>query len=257
MAVSFDEFDTLGREAWIAKANLDLKGKKDANEFVYYVEDGLQISAFQTQDPSKLCTPIVGPKTKSGVLLSSPTESNNIAKKLLENGVEALSFEVGKDTNYDELFDGIHLDMITILLVATHEDIDLKKLNAFISHHYDEKNVEIILKSNNNQINHRSILLTLNHNDSFKTRIKSASTAIKTVISSGNYHHVAIEISLKRDLLAQIAELRAIRILWSKILELENRTFTPLTIITTTDILIGNIDDVHPLIQVNYLLMSA
>ncbi len=257
MSVNFDEFDTLTREAWIAKANLDLKGKKDANGLVYNVEEGLQISAFQTSDPSHVYAPIVGPQTKSGVMISSSPESNGIAKKLLENGVEALSFVIEKDTDFDILFEGIYLDMITVVLVCTNDDIDLSELDAYLSKNYADKNVDIILKNNKNQIKHKSIVVTLDHNDSFKTRIANASSTIKKVVSSGNYKNSVIDVSLKRDLLAQIAELRAIRMIWSQILESQNMPFTPLSIITNTDILLGNVDDVHPLIQVNYLLMSA
>ena len=40
------EFKKVSREEWIAKANADLKGKINAEEVMYKVEEGISLSPF-------------------------------------------------------------------------------------------------------------------------------------------------------------------------------------------------------------------
>lgn len=255
MTVNFHEFYTQSKEDWIAKASQDLKGKIDAN-FLYCVEENFYISSFQTQNVAIKRAPIMGPMTKSGVIIPSSPLSNSIALRLLDKGAEAIFFDVTKDTNYDVLFEGIYLDMITVILSSAH-DIDELKLNEYISKNYKDKEVYIIIKNQKNSISHKTIVLTLNHTDSFKIRMSNVTSFVNSVVSSGNYKKVIIEVSLKKDFLAQVAELRAMRIIWSRIIDKNKLTFYPLTIMTNLDIMGDNINEVHPLIKVNYLLMSA
>ena len=257
MSVIFEEFDTQTREEWIAKANLDLKGKKDANDFLYFVEDGLQISAFQTHDSVQTNYAIDGPSTISGVIIGDTKDDNQIARKLLENGAQALAFDLDASTNFADLFDGIYLDMITTYLVSPKDDIDQNKLSEYISNNYSDKNIDIIIEGNIISKNFKRVITTLDHTTNFRDRILKFTNTFRALSDGSEYQDAVLKLSLKKDFLAQIAELRAIRIIWSKILEEKNISFTPLTIISTLDILDVQNDEIHPLIQANYLLMSA
>jgi len=257
MSVIFEEFDTQTREEWIAKANLDLKGKKDANDFLYFVEDGLQVSAFQTHDSVPTSYAIDGPSTISGVIIGDTKEANKIARKLLENGAQALGFDVDASTHFEDLFDGIYLDMINAYLVSSKDDIDQNKLSEYISNSYADKNVVIILDRHYTNDGFKWVAGTLDHTATFKDRLSQTLKILQKVVENRSYQGAVLKLSLKKDFLAQIAELRAIRVIWSKILEEKNISFTPLTIISTLDILNDQNDEIHPLIQANYLLMSA
>jgi Methylmalonyl-CoA mutase len=257
MSVIFDEFNTQTREEWIAKANLDLKGKKNANDFLYFVEEGLQISSFQTHDSVQTNYAIDGPSTIPGVIIGDTKDDNQIAKKLLENGAHALAFDVDASTNFADLFDGIYLDMITTYLVSPKGDIDQNKLSEYISNNYSDKNIDIIIDGNIISKNFKKVITTLDHTTNFRGRILQFTNTFRALSDESEYQDAVLKLSLKKDLLAQIAELRAIRIIWSKILEEKNISFTPLTIISTLDILNDQNDEIHPLIQANYLLMSA
>ncbi|HMU03273.1 MAG TPA: methylmalonyl-CoA mutase family protein [Saprospiraceae bacterium] len=257
MSVSFEEFNTQTREEWIAKANQDLKGKKDANEFIYFVEEGLQISPFQTNDSAPTTYTIEGPKTISGVIIGDTNEANQVARKFLENGAQALAFDVISGTNYENLFEGIHLDMITTHLMSSNNDLDQNKLSEYISKSYSDKNVDIIIDGNHTSGSFKKIVTSLDYTTSFRLRIQQITKTFRNLADGNEYQNTVIKLSLKKDFLAQIAELRAIRVIWSKVLEEKKIIFTPLTIISTIDILDELNDDIHPLIQANYLLMSA
>lgn len=257
MSVSFEEFNTQTREEWIAKANQDLKGKKDANEFIYFVEEGLQISPFQTNDFVPTAYTIEGPNTISGVIIGETTEANQVARKFLDNGAQALAFDVNASTNYENLFDGIHLDMITTYIMVSNNDLDQNKLFEYISSRYSGKSTDIVIGDNLASDSFKKIVTSLNHATTFRNRIQQITNAFRALVNESEYQNAVLKLSLKKDFLAQIAELRAIRVIWSNVLEEKKITFTPLNIISTIDILDDHSEEVHPLIQANYLLMSA
>ncbi len=257
MSVSFEEFGTQTREEWISKANLDLKGKKDANELVYFVEEGLEISSFRTNDSISTNYTIEGPNTISGVIIGETNEANQVARKFLENGAQALTFDVNASTDYENLFDGIHLDMITTYLTSTNYDLDQSKLSEYISRSYTDKKIDMIIDGSHTSGIFKKIVTSIDHSTTFRNRIQQVTNAFRTLADGSESQNAVLKLSLKKDFLAQIAELRAIRAIWSKVLAEKTLTFTPLTIISNLDILNDQNDEIHPLIQANYLLMSA
>ena len=234
------KFDKVSRQEWIAKANIDLKGKVAADELVYHVEEGISFSPFITDKDVFLTDSLVGPKTKTGikVLAGSEIEANKKALKMLNLGAEVLAFNTKSDVDLSALFDGIYLEMIIIILYCDDVDTVNKKVNRFLKENYEGKSTQIVLMSASDGVN-------LRYDDSFTHRMQKVSQLLKNREDEDNFFLI---IELKKDFLAQIAELRAIR-------KMADGASIYIVALISTASFDGS--DIHPLIISNYLLMSA
>ncbi|MBK9733630.1 MAG: hypothetical protein IPO92_01155 [Saprospiraceae bacterium] len=259
MSVSFNEFMYVSQESWMAKSNKDLKEKIRAEDLKYFVEPGLEFNPFLTGESTSNRLPVIGPKTIPGVYIDilDSHEANLMAIEMLSGGTASLAIAVDEKSDFDILFEGIYLDMIRLVLVVKSGFEEVRQhLDTFFKEHNTDFPKEIIIKSEKYIKGFKNAVGNLKSDLSFQKRLNLAASILNNHVGQG-LENLTIEISLKQDFLAQIAELRAIRILWANILNSNNASFYPLTIITNIDTCNQNIKDKHPLIAVNFMLMSA
>jgi Methylmalonyl-CoA mutase len=242
--INWNAFSKMDTDAWMEKANQDSKGKYVAEDFVYNVENDFLISPFTDFQPSKSYESIFKTHSKSGIFISSleSTIANKNAIHYLETGVESVLFYVDVDTNYAELFKDIFLEYVSIILIAKDDlNICKKQLKTYLAQIENSDTLDITLVQDKNK--------GLKAEQSFKERLTLFAEWIKNIPTEPTF---TLFIEPKSDFLAQIAELRALRILWHD----HNFPQHDLKIIVTSTPNDNN-SDVHPLIIENYKLMSA
>jgi hypothetical protein len=243
--VDWSEFQKMDSEAWMAKADLDLRGKKQASDLLYNIEDDFFISPFLTQN--EVVTSLVTPSnTSAGVWIDATNikDANNKAMHLLNFGPTYLLIKINSEfTSFEELFYGIHLEMVAVVLMASRKLPELELLlKSYLDKYYHNKTTNINLISSSDNL--------IRSNITFKNRLKLFGGISK---NSAKDKITTVLIALKKDFLAQIAELRAMRAIW---INNGNDPSSLFIISIVDDQDISNIE-VHPLIQINYLLMSA
>jgi hypothetical protein len=231
-------FKKVSQAEWLAKANVDLKGKTQAENLKYEVEGGISISPFLTQKDVHQRPSIKGPQTLAGIEIIAKTDkiANQKSKEMLNYGAQVLAFRVSGDTDLDQLFDGIFLDMITVILYIDLAENIRSKVQQYLNSKYQQTQTDVRISDEKNTF-------YLKEDLSFRQRI----------IAAGNFmdqknDDLYMIVELKKDFLAQISELRALRTL----IHSQNKKVF-IASVTNED---GN-TDVHPLIVNNYLLMSA
>ena len=255
--VRWDEFEKISTSEWLKKINIDLKGKKLAEDYTYLVCEGLECSPFLTESDVPSAPPLLGPHTKPGVhiIADQPSAANHKAHSMLSYGAEALSFIIDESWDFNILFEGIYLDMIHVIL-KTEGDIDTvrKKVEDYTNKNYSKKNTNIFVISAE-ETKRTGIHLKYKH--TVKERLQLLKSYLNEMPVNQNAGYLVITLDLKKDFLAQIAELRAIR------KHLENyKTSHPE--IKNEVLLISQIhpdaynpEQIHPLIVSNYLIMSS
>lgn len=243
--VTWSEFEKMNDIEWKAKADDDLKGKKSSDDLLFYVDNDIQISPFLTNAPKP--EPITGIWTKSGVLVkgNSWREINSKAIKMLKLGAQSLVIEIDESVDFKVLFDDIYLEIIDVYLKVDNLNIEKtsKKLKEYLGYHYNEKNTNVFICR---------FIFQLENEATFSERMKSFSqycSSISDASAINNY----VFLSLKKDFLSQIAELRAIRQYW----QMAGKNPKHLTIISYIEDSMLRNTEIHPLIIANYLLMSA
>jgi hypothetical protein len=255
--VLWDEFEKVSTSEWLKKANIDLKGKKQAEDFIYKVCEGVDCSPFLTEGDVLSAKPIYGPSTKSGVhiLADHPIAANSKAIPMLSFGVEALSFDVNDTWDLDLLFGNIYLEMVSVILqVEGSIDVVRHKVDVYIKKKYSGKTTNIIIISAKES---HDTGIYLKYENTVSERLNLIKGHLDEMALNSSTTAPIIILDLKKDFLAQIAELRAIR----KRME-QYKTVHPE--IKSEVLLISRIhqeayvsDQIHPLIICNYLIMSS
>jgi hypothetical protein len=243
--LEWGEFNKMTTEEWKSKVDLDLKGKKLASDFAYNVEGDFKVDPFitQNQNINSLSLPPIFTKSCIWIKVSDAKSGNQKALNFLSLGTESLVIEMDNDLDFEVLFEGIYLDMITVFLIVKENGDALKsKLSAYIATYYPLENVNILLLFINKN--------KLGFEDSFKGRLVRFNSLVDDT-PQGNQLLVLVE--LKKDFLAQIAELRALRTIWMK-KKAKAENLILIACFNEKSILD---DEIHPLIISNYLLMSA
>lgn len=243
--IDWKEFNKLDAQGWKSKVDLDLKGKKVASDFSYNVENDFFISPFLTQADTSSIERDPNQHTKSCVWINDNDikAANLTALNYLNLGAEYLIIEVGNDWSLNVLLKDIHLEMIGIVLIAKTENILLNtQLRAYLDVNYVNKTTDISI------IHHEDVWFSFE--DTFKKRLKKFSQLSKAYKPNEQQF---IIIALKKDFFAQISELRAIRKIWAN----DGNKPNNLTVIALAEAQNIINTDVHPLIIINYLLMSA
>ncbi len=260
MDVSFDEFKRISRDQWVEKIDTDLKGSKLSSDFSYLVESGLSIDPFLTDACVEKKAAIDGPTSRAGVYIDilDSHEANLESLAMLRNGAESLAIEIDNQTNFDVLFDGIYVDMIDVVLIYAGEFLEKEiEFIAYLHRRYEKIPEGISIQSASWSKNFSNIVVALDHSETFINRLSSMTQVLMGQVKNGRSKGLVLKLSLKQDFFAQIAELRAIRILWAKILEVNDQQFWPLQVISNIDLSSQNVKEKHPLIAVNYLMISA
>ncbi len=251
----WDDFKKVSAEEWMAQANIDLKGKMNAADLKYIVDENLSFSPFLTAGNVPPSNPVSGPVTIAGSEIGYENDKNsNInALKMLSYGAQALALTVDENVNFDTLFDGIYLDMIKVVLKTKGNNAGIReKLQKYLKLRYAEQTINIWFLEPEKD----TPTLYLYYDTSFSERIRSVKAFNKACIVSGPTQNTIVFVELKKDFLAQISELRAIRKMWEEVREAQPQTGDLIIIAGIhKDSLIST--EVHPLIVTNYLLMSA
>lgn len=255
--VLWDEFEKVSTSDWLKKANTDLKGKKQAEDFIYQVCNDLDCSPFLTDDDVFYSKPICSTPTKSGVHIQAghPVAANSKAICMLAYGVEALSFDVNDTWELDLLFSNIYLDMVSVILnVEGSIDVVRQKVDVYIKQKYSEKTTNIIIISAKE--NHGPGIY-LRYDSTVTERLNLIKSHLDEMALNKSITLPIIVLDLKKDFLAQIAELRAIRIRMEQYKTLHPEMSSGVLLISRIhqDAYIS--DQIHPLIISNYLIMSS
>ena len=255
--VLWDEFEKVSTSDWLKKANIDLKGKKQAEDFIYQVCDGVNCSPFLTEGDVLSAKPIYGPPCKSGVhiVADHPVAANSKAISMLSYGVEALSFDVNDTWDLDLLFGNIYLDMISVILkVEGSIDVVRQKVDVYIKQNYSGKTTKIIIISAKE--NHGPGIY-LKYECTVSERLNLIKSHLDEMALIKSTTVPIIVLDLKKDFLAQIAELRAIRKRMQQYKTVHPEMKSEVVLISRIhqDAFIS--DQIHPLIISNYLIMSS
>ncbi len=224
MPVSFSEFEKPSLANWIDKADLDLKGKMLADEMTYQVEPGLQVPVFLDSTPEN--PSFLTARSKVGVEIRNL--QNDIVLHALELGAQALLLRWKDDTPIAPFFTGVIIEIIDL----TIDDRQCSSQTSSALKYFMASNGYGAVTFLSDGVNE------LLASDSFQDRIRT--------IKSRTQDNILLE--LKSDFLAQIAELRAIRIITKA---------QPIKILATLDSQLAASSDRQSLIAVNYAFMAA
>jgi len=137
----FDEFETVSTKQWKQKIQFDLKGA-DYNNLVWNSNEGIQVKPFYNSDDLNKTLPSIQPKSTAfklceTIFVANAVISNQKAKEILNQGIEALKFIIPSE--------GIEIN--TLL-----KDIDFTKIPLyfklqFLSETYISKIIAITKKA--------------------------------------------------------------------------------------------------------------
>lgn len=244
MALTWDDFKKLDSKAWKEKAAADSKGKYEVDKLNYNVEGDFLVDAFITSE-SSASSSLTRIHAKSGLYVDivgySEADINGHILKHLQSGVDSLIIASDENVELETLLKGVFPDMIEIILLAYGEKSILEKSVAtYIEKNYHDKRDQIAISVHNPFV--------LSSDQKFSERLRSFHSHMQKLDQDET---LMIKLSLKNDFIAQIAELRAMRIIWS----LSGRSENKLVIIAVS--YIGDNQDINPLIVTNYHMMSA
>ncbi|MCZ2100933.1 MAG: methylmalonyl-CoA mutase family protein [Chitinophagales bacterium] len=242
--LTWDEFIKQDSEAWRMAAASASKGKYDVTQLNYNVENDFIIDAFQTTSTEDWAFEL-GFISKSGLFVRVPTkEAHLINQRILNSlqiGIDSLVLEVEADVDLSRVLAGIYPDMVDLVILT---DGDQSKLKTQIQSYLDvtstdsSKSIEIPVVTP----------IRLSGDQKFSERLLVFRDCVNRLHAADA---LILRVALKQDFLAQIAELRAMRIVWHQ----SGRLDENLKIIATAT---GkSSSDVHPMIMANYQLMSA
>ena len=246
--IDFDKFLNSSKEDWREFVAKSLKDGHDITSLSTPITDGITFDPFVGFDEIGIVQPLDTPKSKSCITIPNSANANTQALEVLGMGVESLILCLKGSTDFNTIFDKIDLSIIDCFLL--YEDNvageELENLQAYLVTHYAAPipQVKILQTTENN-----------GYNRIISTELDKRWDAIgKTLAQFKNEgKQCTIHIKCMDDLLTQISELRAIRKFWVD-KNTESRA-DDLTIIL--DVSMDSVDDIHPLIPINYRVMSA
>ncbi len=237
--IDWSDFTKMNTDEWMQKADLDSKGKYQAADFAYAVENDFSVNPFLTSSPEHDLTLDAHFSTKCGIMIdgSHVKQANQIAHQHLASGVESLVFLIDGGSDISSLLHDIQPQYVSIMMLV-RENLERCQQNLY---EYFQKN---------NSYSPENIVITtpknLKQDWTFKERILQAN------IWMVNEDEMTIVVEPKKDFLAQIAEFRALRMIWKK----HKKPSQNLKIVSVSKVSKQD-QDLHPLIIENYKLMSA
>lgn len=242
---AINDFKKISKEEWLSKANIDLKGKLSAESLLYTVDDRISFSPFLMGEDVENCQPVSGPDTRAAIKINSYTdrEANTKALEMLNRGAEVIAFDVLPHFDFQVLFKGIFLDMVTVILFCNDKNLANAKLKEYLSKNKSEKDTNVII------FNTSECFRLSSKKETFSNRINRIRQELER---HSENEKIYLFIELKKDFLTQIAELRAIRKLNETLRNQTGNLFIITEIKTSPEE-----ENVHPLIIANYLLMSS
>ncbi|KXK37746.1 MAG: hypothetical protein J5I52_02115 [Saprospiraceae bacterium] len=238
--LNWDEFQKQSSAQWMSSADKSSRGKYQAEALKYDVEGDFSVSVFVTERPDST-SPVDAAETASCVkiLVTSAIEANELARTFLEYSPDAILFEIHGEVDLKVLLRDIYIDMISVFL-EVHGDAQKVKeqVDEYICAHYTDRSVHLEVMGQGT--------IKLSSQMKFKERLN-----MFNLWSSRCNSGLILELEIKNDFIAQIAELRAMRRLWKK----HGHQPENLTILAhcnaTTD------GDISPMIVESYQVLST
>lgn len=242
--LTWDEFIKQDSEAWKMAAAAASKGKYDVAQLNYNVENDFIIDAFQTTTSEDWAFE-VGFISKSGLFVRVPSKETHLINQRILNslqiGIDSLVLEVEADADLSSVLAGIYPDMVDLVILTDGDQSKIKTqiqsyLNATSKDSTQSIDIQVVTP------------IRLSEDQKFSERLLVFRDYVNRLHAADA---LILRVALKQDFLAQIAELRAMRIVWHQ----SGRLDENLKIIATAT---GkSSSDVHPMIMANYQLMSA
>ena len=135
----FAEFPPVSKSEWLEKIKKDLKGK-DITDFDWQVSPGHSVSAFPHLEDlgGALPHPISDGKNDwqicEGFRVENEGNANQLALKALEGGADALRFVCSRTPDFDVLFKGVDLRIISLHFKAKKLEEPLDLLHNFANY---------------------------------------------------------------------------------------------------------------------------
>ena len=226
---------------WKKIVSNDLKDGQTIADFQYLVGDCIKVDPFIGYDPDKAFEPADMQLPKSCIRIPSSSGTNAIALQVLNFGVDALCFAIDDTTDFDILFQDIDLAAIALYVEVDSEKTQ-DRMTDYIARMYPASHTEIHFIKTNSYL--------LGEEKEWCERWNDIRDVLHRNAPKQGMHFY--NLPCKDDFLVQIAELRALRRILGK-KYLDNQGAFQLMV----QIPLDSIDDIHPLIPINYRIMSA
>ncbi|PHS54046.1 MAG: hypothetical protein COB01_02570 [Lutibacter sp.] len=115
----FTDFDPISKQAWIDKANFDLKGADFNRKLVWKNLSKIDIQPFYTPDYNQVFLKNTGENSSTlinyrSIFVSSEEVGNKLALKAIEEGINGLLFNFKEGISASKLLEGIDLNEIAV-----------------------------------------------------------------------------------------------------------------------------------------------
>ncbi|MEZ4909358.1 MAG: methylmalonyl-CoA mutase family protein [Saprospiraceae bacterium] len=240
-SINLNNFSPVSVVEWKEHISRGLKDGQNINDFKYLIGDCIEMDPFVGFDTHKSYVPLDTRIPKSCIRIPLSSNTNKIALQVLNFGIESILINIDQTVDFESLFNGIDLSAISLYLMV--EDSMVKDdLNRYLSDRYVGISIDVhyIPSSSNTQI------ITLDWCDRWK-EMKHTLTSFNV---ESNDHYIIT--TCKDEFLVQVAELRAVRKVWQN-----NANNTQCTLHQMVFIPLESVEDIHPLIPINYRIMSA
>ncbi len=248
----WSNFREINRQQWMMQASQDSKGNTDIQHLVYQMEGVQGFSPFLTAEEGLFLPPVDTPSTLPGVRIVEETavRANEMALRMLERGAGCLWFDVLANWALKELLADIFLEMVPVILnIPGKSETFFAELQAVRQQMSAEAKVNLLITGNQEIETHHMIRLNAKHD--FRSRAQQIHQAMQSP-AVDDKKSVLLEVELKTDFFAQVAELRFIH----QCHQLRKETY-PLFIVAKPGPVLEEWSEIHPMIPVTYQLLSA
>lgn len=234
-----EHFDKPSTQEWLDKINKDLKGAKTVEELQYIIDEGLVLPAVQAYSPTDNAI-VQRQQADPIVAIQLDTKSGEKLTPWLELGANMLILDSYADTDWAEVLDGVILDYINILIYPMESGA-----YAYAERYFRDAGADMnrIHNLDGRQLIHVPYTLDLTE--------QLVDMCTRWLLKDS--HKSIIILDAQEDFLAEIAKLRAARILMAN-LEKATSQEIDLSILSHTH---AHDDKVHELIQSSYMSLSA
>ena len=256
----FDDFNPVSKEEWLVKIKNDLKGKQI--ESLSWQLDGIQFNPFYTSEDRKAMPPIIQKENNSwdiGIQIEVDDfdKANKKALWALSNGANSILFRLNSSPSFKELerlLKDIQLEFISTEFGCLEQNESLI-IDHFIrilqKEHFDQKKVRCSFRINEvsfDQIKEyqkklpqsifhivSGVLANRNANavHDLLTLIQKGNTVLSQQASNSNHLETIVPIRFSLELtdyyFLNIAKIRALKVLWSRIVHVYNPKWNDLS----------------------------
>ncbi len=153
MENSFQDFDSISKEAWAKQLEKDLRGttfedliskdQSDLNIHPFYTKDDLPENINPLFDHSDWSI-----STYVTVEKNQEEKANHLALEELGNGAQSIVWTIENPENvkWDTLFQNIQLEIIESFIILPAKSVFPKALNEYLSYHYEEHDASKLVK---------------------------------------------------------------------------------------------------------------